>query len=220
MGSTENFASAGVLDGAFGRSPDLEKPPIMRIVSIVLGAVLTLTAAAAPALAQTLQPSSHTGPSGSVMRITTSSTTAAPLGLQIFCMTSPTHCASAPATQLQMDSGLMSVLNSVNRSVNTSIRPQRRATQVWTIGARVGDCKDYAMNKRAQLIARGVPAGALRLAIGFTARGEGHAVLVVRTDQGDFVLDNLTSQIKPFNQTGHTLLAMSSNDPKRWNAIS
>ncbi|MEQ8445446.1 MAG: transglutaminase-like cysteine peptidase [Pelagibacterium sp.] len=192
----------------------------MRIVSIVLGAVLTLTAAAAPALAQTLQPSSHTGPSGSVMRITTSSTTAAPLGLQIFCMTAPTHCASAPATQLQMDSGLMSVLNSVNRSVNTSIRPQRRTTQVWTIGARVGDCKDYAMNKRAQLIARGVPAGALRLAIGFTARGEGHAVLVVRTDQGDFVLDNLTSQIKPFNQTGHTLLAMSSNDPKRWNAIS
>lgn len=194
----------------------------MRTASFVSGVLvaLTLALASAPALALAPQPTDRTGLSGSVMRISTSSVTAAPLGLQIFCMTSPTHCASAPAAQLQMDTNLMSVLNSVNRSVNSSIRPQRRATQVWTIGARVGDCKDYAMNKRAQLIARGVPAGALRLAIGFTARGEGHAVLVVRTDAGDYVLDNLTSQIKPFNQTGHTLVAMSSNDPRRWNTIS
>ncbi|AEQ53105.1 transglutaminase-like cysteine peptidase [Pelagibacterium halotolerans] len=194
----------------------------MRITSLVFSAALALSlaAAAAPALALAPQPIDRTGLSGSVMRIATSSATAAPLGLQIFCMTSPAHCASAPAAQVQMDTNLMSVLNTVNRSVNASIRPQRRATQVWTVGARVGDCKDYAMNKRAQLIARGVPAGALRLAIGFTARGEGHAVLVVRTDQGDYVLDNLTSQIKPFSQTGHTLTAMSSNDPRRWNAIS
>ncbi|WP_421952714.1 transglutaminase-like cysteine peptidase [Pelagibacterium sp.] len=194
----------------------------MSIASLVSGAALALSLALAapPALAQTVQPSTNAVLSGSDMRITTSSATPAPLGLQIFCMTSPTHCASAPATQVHMDTNLMSVLNSVNRSVNASIRPQRRTTQIWTVGARVGDCKDYAMNKRVQLIARGVPAGALRLAIGFTARGEGHAVLVVRTNAGDYVLDNLTSQIKPFNQTGHTLVAMSSNDPKRWNTIS
>ena len=194
----------------------------MRIASFVSGAVLALTLAlaSAPSLALAPQPTDRTGLSGSVMRISTASATAAPLGLQIFCMTSPSYCAPAPAAQLQMDTNLMSALNTVNRAVNSSIRPQRRSTQVWTVGARVGDCKDYAMNKRAQLIARGVPAGALRLAIGFTARGEGHAVLVVRTTAGDYVLDNLTSQIKPFDQTGHTLVAMSSNDPRRWNSIS
>lgn len=194
----------------------------MRIASLVTGAALalSLTLATSHALAQTARPSDNAAQSGSDMRITTSSATAAPLGLQIFCMTSPTHCAASPAAQVEMDANLMGVLNSVNRSVNASIRPQRRPTQVWTVGARVGDCKDYAMNKRAQLIARGVPAGALRLAIGFTARGEGHAVLVVRSNAGDYVLDNLTSQIKPFNQTGHTFVAMSSNDPKRWNTIS
>ena len=75
------------------------------------------------------------------------------------------------------------------------------------------------MNKRVHLIARGVPAGALRLAIGLTAQGQGHAVLIVRTTAGDYVLDNLTDQIKPFDQTGHTLTAISSNDPKLWHSI-
>ena len=30
--------------------------------------------------------------------------------------------------------------------------------------------------------------------------GEGHAVLTVKTDRGDFVLDNLTDEILPWNR--------------------
>ena len=76
------------------------------------------------------------------------------------------------------------------------------------------------MNKRAALVAKGVPAGALRLAVGVTASGQGHAVLIVRTNHGDFVLDNLTSEIKPFDRTGHRLISISSPDLRRWQAIS
>lgn len=184
----------------------------MRTTSFLLGATLALAISLPANAIAPQQP-------GAVMHITPAASTPAPLGLQIFCMRSPAHCAAAPATQLRMDENLMTLLNSVNRSVNAAIRPQMRSTQVWELGARTGDCKDYAMNKRAELIARGIPAGALRLAIGFTARGQGHAVLVVRTTAGDYVLDNLTNTIKPFNQTGLTLTAMASHDPKRWNTI-
>ena len=47
----------------------------------------------------------------------------------------------------------------------------------------------------------------------------GHAVLVVRTDQGDLVLDNLTGTIKPSNQTGLRWVAMTNADGRSWKAI-
>lgn len=192
----------------------------MRIPSFVFVAALALAAASAglPVRAQELQLAGPGSP-GSLVQIATGSPVPAPLGLQIFCLREPAHCKADSATALQMDPQLMALLASVNRQVNASIRPQVRATQVWELGAQAGDCKDYAMNKRVQLIARGVPAGALRLAIGLTAQGQGHAVLIVRTTAGDYVLDNLTDQIKPFDQTGHTLTAISSNDPKLWHSI-
>ncbi|WMT89090.1 transglutaminase-like cysteine peptidase [Pelagibacterium sp. H642] len=193
----------------------------MRTPSWALTTALALAAALAglSAEAQTLHPADHAGLVPAT-QIVTSSATPAPLGLQIFCLREPTHCAAAPATALKMDQRLMNLLASVNYEVNAAIRPRMRSTQVWELGAQTGDCKDYAMNKRAELIARGVPAGALRLAIGLTAQGEGHAVLIVRTTVGDYVLDNLTAQILPFNQTGHTLTAISSPDPKRWNRVA
>jgi len=193
----------------------------MRIPSLRAKAAvaLVLALAATPALAIAPQPTDRAAPAGSILRVATAGTTAAPLGLQIFCMRSPADCAPGQDVQVLLTDDTLRLLNSVNRSVNASIRPQLRPTQVWELGARVGDCKDYAMNKRAALIARGFPAGALRLAIGYTARGEGHAVLVVRTSQGDLVLDNLTAQILPYQETGHTLIAMASPNPQRWNAV-
>ncbi|GGA36351.1 transglutaminase-like cysteine peptidase [Pelagibacterium lentulum] len=152
-------------------------------------------------------------------QIKTAAPTAAPVGLQVFCLGNAHHCTSSNVSVVEMSQDLMAMLNRVNGSVNRSIRPRVRSTQVWELGARSGDCKDYSLNKRAQLVALGVPAGALRIAIGYTARGEGHAVLVVRTSAGDLVLDNLTNQIKPFHQTGHRLIAISNGDLRKWNTI-
>lgn len=159
------------------------------------------------------------GANGKAPRVSMSGTATPPLGLQIFCLQHAKFCAGGPAKEVVLDTSTLRAMSAINRSVNASIRPQVRRTQVWELGARVGDCKDYAMNKRAQLLARGFPAGALRLAVGFTSRGEGHAVLVVRTNEGDLVLDNLSGEIKPFNRTGHQLTAISSPDLRKWQKI-
>ena len=52
-----------------------------------------------------------------------------------------------------------------------------------------GDCKIYALFKRKLLIERGFPRQALLMTIVRDLNGEGHAVLTVKTDRGDFVLE-------------------------------
>jgi len=68
-------------------------------------------------------------------------------------------------------------------------------------GNRNGDCEDYALEKRRQLVQKGLPAEALSLAIVRTSWGEVHAVLVVDTDRGAYVLDSLTPWVTPWNKT-------------------
>lgn len=145
--------------------------------------------------------------------------TAAPLGFQLFCLRTPQYCARDSRAQVAMSADLMAMLERVNGQVNRSIRPKRRTTEVWEVGANAGDCKDYVMNKRHRLIELGLPPGALRVAITRTRNGEGHTVLVVRTNAGDLVLDNLTGAIKPWASAGYSWIAMSSSDPRTWHAV-
>lgn len=93
----------------------------------------------------------------------------------------------------------------VNQTVNASIIPQANlqglAGEKWLINPARGDCNDYAVTKRHDLMARGWPARALLLSEVVTRSGEHHLVLVARTDGGDFVLDNLTAKIVPWFKT-------------------
>ncbi len=46
--------------------------------------------------------------------------------------------------------------------------------------------------------------------------GEGHAVLTVKTDHGDFVLDNLSDEIRPWTATGYQFYKrQAQDDPER-----
>ena len=50
--------------------------------------------------------------------------------------------------------------------------------------------------------------------------GEGHAVLTVRTDKGDFVLDNLTDAVRQWDATGYRFLKRQATDHTgRWVTI-
>ncbi|RYG94519.1 MAG: hypothetical protein EON58_16080 [Alphaproteobacteria bacterium] len=50
-----------------------------------------------------------------------------------------------------------------------------------------------------------------------TPSGEGHAVLVVKTTDGDLVLDNHYNKITPFNRTSLDWLKIQSGDnPRLW----
>ena len=141
----------------------------------------------------------------------------APFALQVLCAKSPRQCAGAgTASQVTATSDLLAVLNQVNRRVNGSITPRHDRGDSWQANASAGDCEDYVLAKRAQLIRKGVPAGSLRIATTTTRWGESHAVLVVKTSQGDYVLDNLNNQVKTLRASGYRIRSMSSSDPTRW----
>ncbi|GGE57762.1 transglutaminase-like cysteine peptidase [Actibacterium pelagium] len=112
----------------------------------------------------------------------------------------------------------MKVIDAVNKQVNRKVRPvsdsaQYRREDLWTLPSRRGgDCEDYALAKKLELIKAGIAPERLLIAKVLDRKRQGHAVLVVRTDQGDMVLDNLTNRIKTWDDTRYTFLVMQ--DPK------
>lgn len=133
----------------------------------------------------------------------------APMGYVTYCQREPEHCRPGSDTRIEMTPEIIRV----NKLVNRSIRPADDAGDVWQANVTAGDCEDYALTKRAKLIGIGYPAGALRIAVVKTADGQDHAVLIVRTFQGDFALDNLTDAVKPFDATGYKLVKVATSDP-------
>jgi predicted transglutaminase-like cysteine proteinase len=113
----------------------------------------------------------------------------------------------------------------INAEVNRTIRPQRTnesiADEKWLIAPTFGDCNDYAVTKRHQLLARGWPARALLLAEVVAPTGEHHLVLVVRTREGDLVADNLTLAIRLWTETRYRWVRIQSPaDPTLWRTIT
>lgn len=147
----------------------------------------------------------------------------APLAHVRFCMDRPAECqAGEGGDTVTLDPDTREVLDEVNRSVNRRIHPtpKRYLVGQWEIGPARGDCNDFAVTKRHELIARGLPARALLLAVVETSWGEGHLVLVVRSDQGDYVLDNLSPALRRWSSTGHTFLKLQSrHDPRAWVSV-
>jgi predicted transglutaminase-like cysteine proteinase len=141
-----------------------------------------------------------------------------PLGYQLMCLQHPSECTAGGPATITVSAGEMATLREVNSSVNRSIRPQNDApgSDVWSVNARVGDCEEFALAKRDALVRAGFSRSALRLAYVKTNWGEGHAVLVVKTTRGDFVLDNLTGQIKPLSQSGLRVVSIASANPLKW----
>lgn len=114
----------------------------------------------------------------------------------------------------------------INREVNRAIRHREDSAvygrpDQWALGeAGVGDCEDYALAKRAALIQAGIPARALSIALVETRRGESHAVLLIDTDKGALVLDNLSPWIRRWDQTPYTWIARQTpGDPLTWRAV-
>lgn len=143
---------------------------------------------------------------------------AAPFAHVLFCAQQASECkASAPVT-VELTGYRLRELKEVNRLVNRTIRPREDAgIDTWSLSPRSGDCEDFAITKRHELIARGWAASSLRFATAYTPWGEGHLVLVVKTSQGDMVLDNLTSSVKEWKTVNLQWVSVqSSEDPRKW----
>jgi len=151
--------------------------------------------------------------------------TLAPLQFVKFCMNYRAECDFEGGQQaLPSAERAMEMLRSVNASINEAISPMRKPTDPmtahWTVSPSAGDCNDYAVTKRHKLIAMGWPQSALRLAVVLTNGGQGHLVLVARLSDGDVVLDNLSSSVRPWNSPDYEWISMqSSANPRFWVAI-
>jgi predicted transglutaminase-like cysteine proteinase len=141
----------------------------------------------------------------------------APLGYQLMCLKSPQECKGGGASSVAATEDVLQTLKRVNVQVNRAIRPRNdRGADVWTASATSGDCEDYVLAKRRALVKAGISASALRIAYVKTRRGEGHAILVVKTSRGDLVLDNLNGSVRPLSQSGYRIVSISGANPMNW----
>jgi predicted transglutaminase-like cysteine proteinase len=116
-------------------------------------------------------------------------------------------------------------LVAVNAQVNRSIRPEPNlrgvAYEQWLIAPKTGECHDYAVTKRHELLARGWPSRALLLAEVVVPTGEHRLVVVVRTGEGDLVIDNLNANILPWYRTPYRWVRIQTpRNPTFWTTVT
>ncbi|QIO32491.1 transglutaminase-like cysteine peptidase [Bradyrhizobium sp. 1(2017)] len=140
-----------------------------------------------------------------------------PLTYTVFCLRYEAECRprrSFRGGPIRLTEKRWADLQEINRTVNQAIEPARSelglASEEWTINPDRGDCNDYAVSKRHELLRRGWPARVLLLSEVVMRSGEHHLVLLVRTRSGDFVLDNLTPRVKPWSRTPYRWVRVQS----------
>lgn len=164
---------------------------------------------------------------GAAEPMTTGGLTSQPIGHYEFCKANPAECniRSIDVGPLQITGGTWAQISRVNRTVNKSIKPMNDIDiygkdEVWAYPNGVGDCEDYVLEKRRLLAAQGISLSDLLITVVRKPDGEGHAVLTVRTNKGDFILDNLTDKVKLWGDTGYRYLKrQSSENTGRWVSI-
>ena len=150
-----------------------------------------------------------------------------PYGFVNFCRRWPRECLQGPQEESRFNATpeRLAELDAINRMVNREIEP---VTDVelygeadhWTIPTRKGDCEDYVLLKRRRLIQLGWPASALLITVVRDERGDGHAVLTARTQQGDYILDNKTDEIKLWHQVQYQFIMRQSYlNPTVWMSL-
>ena len=148
-----------------------------------------------------------------------------PYGFVRFCDKQPDECVSTANDdqRLQATPERLSELDEINRTINHEVEPATDlevygVNELWTLPkASRGDCEDFALLKRQELLRRGWPSNALLMTVVRDEKNEGHAVLTARLSTGDYVLDNKVEQVKMWNQTPyHFVMRQSYLDPKVW----
>jgi predicted transglutaminase-like cysteine proteinase len=157
------------------------------------------------------------------------SPTLPPIAFTEFCLRYSHECKPSHIVfrggRLKLTPARWAEIRAVNGEVNAGIRPEPNlkglAGEEWLLHPRSGDCNDYAVTKRHDLIARGWPARAVLLSEVVTRSGEHHLVVVVRARSGDLVLDNLTTSIRPWSLTPYRWVRIqTAENPLYWAALS
>jgi len=149
----------------------------------------------------------------------------APIGWVDFCLENKSECATTPSEprDVVLTSKAWTDMIKVNAWVNESIKPMTDLEH-WGVVERwnypddgYGDCEDYVLLKRRMLMQAGWPREALLITVVRDKKGDGHAVLTVKTDRGEFILDNQEPQVLPWTKTGYRFVKrQSQSDPNLW----
>lgn len=153
--------------------------------------------------------------------------TSIPYGWMEFCQRYKGECDGVlPAADVNLSDRAMREIQQVNTFVNQAVEAVSDMDH-WGVVDRwdypmdgKGDCEDYALMKRKMLIERGFPRQALLMTVVRDQNNEGHAVLTVKTNAGEFILDNLSDEVKPVDRVAYRLMKrQSQQDPNIWVAL-
>jgi predicted transglutaminase-like cysteine proteinase len=167
----------------------------------------------------------HAANNRAPLYINVSEVTGAPIGWVEFCAANPSECAAVPSAprDVVLTAKAFKDLASLNRYVNETVRPMSDLEH-WGVIEKwsypddgYGDCEDYVLLKRRLLIRAGWPREALLITVVRDRKDEGHAVLTVKTDRGEFILDNQAEEVLPWSETGYRFVKRQSQmDPNVW----
>jgi predicted transglutaminase-like cysteine proteinase len=150
-----------------------------------------------------------------------------PHGFVRFCEAVPQECTSDHRKENRFNASAdrLRELDDVNRAVNTAVAPATDlevygVNEYWTLPRSKGDCEDYALLKRHNLLKKGWPVSSLLMTVVRDEKGEGHAVLTARTMQGDYILDNKLEDVRLWSQTPYEFVMRQSYiNPRVWVAL-
>lgn len=149
-----------------------------------------------------------------------------PIAYTMFCKKYPQECAKSEASISYLiadQKDLLAGLESVNQMINEAIWPSQAKAgsgfdDQWMLFPATGNCNDYVVSKRHELMARGWPSSSLLLAEVALNTGEHHLVLVVNVGGSTYVLDNLKSEVVPLTSSvGYRWIRIQSpQTPEMW----
>lgn len=130
--------------------------------------------------------------------------TSIPIGHFEFCQRYPGECRPVfgSKTPLNFSPELMERIQDINIHVNNEFVPMLDIDiygqdEFWAYPQNAADCEDYALEKRRRLMEElGIsPANLLMTVVFRISHQEAHAVLTLRTNKGDYILDNLSDEV-------------------------
>ncbi len=151
-----------------------------------------------------------------------------PIGHKRFCNKFKSECGvkSSKTGATKLNRKRWKQLVEINSQINLAVEPVTdmeyyNKEEHWTYPKNYGDCEDYVLLKRYMLMQMGWPASSLLITVVKQSNGDGHAVLTVRTDKADFILDNLRMKIRPWFKTEYRYLKRQSVvHTGKWSKIS
>ena len=160
--------------------------------------------------------------------VSTGEQTRPPIGWVDFCLEHPVECRVSPSVprDVVLSHKAWTDLVRVNKWVNDNVKPMTDlehygVVEKWAYpDDGYGDCEDYVLLKRRMLTEAGWPREALLITVVRETNGNGHAVLTVKTDKGEFILDNQEERILLWSETSYRYVKrQSQTDPNRWVAL-